>query len=462
MNKLIITLLLVLVSTACSQLQPTAIENANRGLPAQFSMYSQSAEQANHWWEDFESLELNSLIDLAINENFSVKEAWARLKQAEITAQKEGALLYPKLDYSVGGSYLEQKTKGLPRTKSDNWSTGLTASYEVDLWGKIEADKSNLSLSASATKEDLKSAIMTVSGEIAEAWIGLISTKKQKELFLKQQGLQEKLLELIEFRLPVGKSTALNVYQQRQAIERISAALIPIKSKTQLFNRQLALLTGKASLANLPLQQQHFPLKKEIPAVGLPADLLAARPDIKAAGLRLNAAQWQITAAKADRLPALKLSASHTYSSNEISSLFDNWLLNLAANLTGPIFDGGRRKLEVERTKAVVDERLATYRKIVFTAIKEVEDAMADEDQYTQTLVSLEKQLLLSSKTMQEAKTRYINGSSDFLNVLTEELNNLQLQQDMITAQEKMLSARIKLHKALGGSWVNAITTLAH
>jgi multidrug efflux system outer membrane protein len=109
----------------------------------------------------------------------------------------------------------------------------------------------------------------------------------------------------------------------------------------------------------------------------------------------------------------------------------------------------------VERTKAVVDERIAAYSNIVFAAIKEVEDALAEEEQYGRTMNALARQLELAEKTTRVARRRYLYGDSDFLNVLVQELNILQVQQDMIRARERMLAARIQLYRALGGTWVN-------
>jgi outer membrane protein TolC len=299
---------------------------------------------------------------------------------------------------------------------------------------------------------------MIVTGEITEKWIALASLSRQQILFQKQLQLQKKLLEIIKLRFPNGLASALDIYQQKQAIAKLDAALVPLAGKQQTLLRQLAFLVGKASLGDLYQVPTQLPFLDTLPETGLPIDLLAARPDVRATGLRLKATEWEVTAARADRLPALKLTASQSYSSSAIDSLFDNWLLNLAANVTGPIFDGNRRALEVERTKKVVEERLAQYRKTVFSAVKEVEDALADEKQYADTLDLLREQIALSERTVREARSRYLNGSSDFLNVLKEELTSMQLQQDAILAQEQMTIARVHLHKALGGeAWLDEL-----
>ncbi|MBU0486108.1 MAG: efflux transporter outer membrane subunit [Proteobacteria bacterium] len=455
-NLNIITFLLMApLFAACAIFRPADSLPGSVDLPPAFSMYSEKADTTGEWWHDFKSENLDQLIASAISDNFSIKEAWARLAQAQYTAIKSGAARAPQLNYQAAAANLESKNQGSSQTNTTNWSLGFLASYEVDLWGRLKADQESTNLLTRAREEDLKTAMMTVTGEITDNWVRLVSNKNQQILFSKQLALQEKLLNLVKQRFPLAKSTALDIYQQQQAIEAIKTTMIPLAARENSLIRQLALLTGKTSVDPDRLPAALFPTIGELPALGLPADLLAARPDIRAAGLRLKSGQWEVVAAKADRLPALKLTATHTFSDQELGSIFDNWLLNLAANLTGPIFDGKRRRAEVERTKAIAEERIATYGKTVFTAIKEVEDALADEAEQSKTLKSLNNQLAISEKTVREAKRRYLNGNSDFLNVLREELNILKTQQNLIIAQENMIIARIKLYKALGGSWVD-------
>lgn len=455
MRRLFIVIVLATMLTGCALFKPDDSAYKVENIPSRFSLYSEKAVLSGKWWEDLNSAELNRLVEEAVTGNFSISEAWARLEQARAAAIKTQASLFPELSFAAGESYVEQKNKGAAKTNTDAWSLGLSASYEVDLWGRVRAEKKSDDLLARATEEDFKTALTTVAGQIAENWISLIANKKQQQLLTRQLALQNELLRLIQFRFPLGKATALDIYQQQQSIEKIKAALIPLVGREGEIKRQLALFLGKATIEEGRLAQDIFPEAGDIPAIGLPADLLAARPDVRAAGLRLQSAEWTIAEAKADRLPALKLTASHTYSSDAFRTVFDNWLLNLAGNLAGPIIDGRQRRMEVVRSKAIADERLAAYGKTVFTAIKEVEDALAEEQQYDKTIDTLARQLALSKRTMREAKRRYLNGNSDFLNVLREELNSLQIQQDNIAAQEKKLLARIDLYRTLGGSWMN-------
>jgi len=446
--------------SACTVFRPPDQAAAPEHLPAHFSLYGESTEHGAAWWKDFGSEELDSLIDEAAGSNFSVREAYARLEQARFAALEEGASRWPEVSASGSAAHSAAKSDNADRTDTGNWSLGLSASYEVDLWGRLQADRNSAGLLEEASDEDLKTALMSVTGQITENWLALISNRRQQQLFREQAELQKELLRLITVRFSLAKSTALDIYQQQQAIERIEAALIPLGSREESLKRQLALLLGRASLADERLQADRFPSLPEPPAIGLPADLLSARPDVRAAGLRLQSAQWEIASARADRLPALRLTASAAYNSDAFSSLFDNWLRNLAANLVVPILDGERRANEVQRVKAFADERLAVYGRTVFTAIRETEDALSEEKAQRDALSSLNRQLDLSEQTIREARRRYLNGNSDFLNVLREELNSLLVRQELIVAEEQMLRARVRLHEALGGTWTENLLTL--
>lgn len=446
-----IVFLMILLS-GCSQYRELFLQQKPDNFPSRFSLYSTEPDADVAWWQELDSPELNRLITLALADNFTIKEARARLEQARCKAIMAGAYLYPELNGGSAYFYEEQQRKGTSRTSDDTWSLEFTAGYEVDLWQRVRAGRESRIFLQKASAEDLRAAQISVSSEICRSWINYIAAGQQLTLLTTQLDLQKKLLRLIVQRFPLAKSTALDIYQQQQLIEKIKEAMIPARAAMDLNRHRLALLTGRSTLPDHLLKQGNFPNISPVPAIGLPADLLAARPDIKAAGLRLKSTEWEIAAAKADRLPTLRLTASYNaYSPDNIASIFDNWLLNLAANLTGPIFDGGRRRAEVKRVKAEANEHLALYGRTVFTAIKEVEDMLTQEDQQRRTLISLNKQFELSNKTTREARRRYLYGNTDFLNVLQQELNSVQLQHDIISSREKMIIARIGLHRALGG-----------
>ncbi len=449
---------MMFVLAACNGLKEKIARPLPESFPQHFSLYSATVERRSAWWLEFGSPELNRLEEAAIKRNFTLAEARARLEQAHYKALKTGALRWPEVNLEGARSRLQSDGKGRSRQLEDDWSVGGAAVYELDLWGRIRAlTKSDLE-KYRASREDLKTAVISVSGTVAETWVELLASRRHYDLFQQQLELQHKLLKVVVNRFPLGQSTALDIYQQQQIIEKLKTAMVPTLSSQEVLKRRLALLTGSFVIDDAQFTAREFPRVAALPALGLPADLLAARPDVRAAGLRLTADQWSVAAARADRLPAIRLTASGSYHGEDANSLFDNWITNLAAGLTAPVFDGGRRRAEVGRTRAVVAEHLAFYRRTVVNAVHEVEDALTREQEALETLKSMQRQLELSRRSLREARRRYLNGNSDFINVLNEELNTLQLEHDIISQEKKVVLARIALYRALGGSWLENVT----
>jgi outer membrane protein TolC len=221
---------------------------------------------------------------------------------------------------------------------------------------------------------------------------------------------------------------------------------------------QLAVLLGRMPSRAPQISRQKLPVLDTAPAAGLPVELLQNRPDIAAALRRLEASDQDLAAARADRLPALRLTGSAAYDSDELEELFDNWMVNLAASLTAPIIDGGRRKAEVDINMAAVQQQLAEYRQVVLSAVREVEDALISETKIRQHIAALENQLQAAQNALNEAGTRYVNGLNDYLPVLTQLLSVQNLEIDLIQRHEDLLVARISLYRAIGGAWVDDLT----
>ncbi len=455
-NKLFLVLFINFLIISCGFLQEK-IPNQTNDLPKTYSLYSDLPKYNNEWWKEFNNDELNNFINMAINDNFNILEAWARLEQAQAEAKKSGSYLYPEISANGGGTKNITKKEGHNTLTIDGLSLGLSVSYELDLWGRVRASKKSAYYQLKATREDVNTAIMTITSQIAEIWVEIISLNKKIQTFEEQLKINREILKILEVRLANSMSDFLAVYQQKQSIATIESALIPLYSKKKLLEHQLALLLGKPANYRIDIKTKDFPKISEIPRTGIPADLLSMRPDVRAAGLRLKAANQAIVAAKANRLPAIRLTASHTYSSDTASEIFNNWIQNLAVNLIAPLFDAGRRKAEVERTQAVLNERLSNYKRTVITAIKEVEDALVSEKFNRKTLNAKINQLKISQKTFKEAGSRYLNGLIDYLPVLREQLNIANYKEKIIQAEADILKSRIQLQKALGGAWFDKI-----
>jgi NodT family efflux transporter outer membrane factor (OMF) lipoprotein len=427
-------------------------------MPASFSTPPVEGEHPDKWWRTFDDPELNVLAARALAGNFDLRMAWARLRQARALAVQVGAALFPNL--TVEGS----TDQGRRRTETDagastgsveDYALGLVAAYEVDLWGRVRSERTAARLDASASLADLRAAGMTIAAEVARRWVRIISERVQKRLLEEQLETNRTFLELVELRFEKGMVSALDVYQQRQIVEGVRSRIPMAEAREQLLRHELALLLGKPPAWRPTITRRSLPVPKGIPATGLPADLLMLRPDVRAAALRLESADWAVSAARADRLPALRLTGTARYSAADLDRIFDNWLLNLAAGLTAPVLDGGRRAAAVDAAAARADERLWDYRRTVYTAIKEVEDALVSETKRREHIQALEAQRDAASNGLERANQRYRNGVSDYLPVLTQLLTLQGLERDLVVQRTELLLDRIRLHRALGGTWVN-------
>jgi len=435
--------------------QPKKRSNGFLNLPEKFTMYENTARGPDRWWNSFNSRELNTLIDMALQNNLTIAETYARVEQAWAVAVKQGAARWPGLSATADSSVSRSRKAGTDGKKTrQSYGLGLSASYEVDLWGRISSIQKSARLDLEAAHEDLYTSAVTLSSEVALAWLDLIATSKKIELLKKQLKTNETMLQLTMFRYRKGQSSALDVFQQRQTVARTKALFPQLESNFQILKHELAFFVGRPSKFKLGLKSVDFPDMPKMPQSGIPADLLAKRPDVRKAGLRLKSADWIVSSAKADRLPALRLTASYSYGSDNVTSIFDNWIANLAAGITGPIFDGGTRKAEVRRTMAVVKERIATYKKTVLTAVREVEDSLVKEKKQQDYISALNEQYNATVNTYNQALEYYRKGKTGYINVL-ESLNASQsLELNLVDAEYLYYQYRIGLYRSLGGSWM--------
>lgn len=424
-------------------------------LPEQFSLYSESGmDVTNRWWENFQSAELNELIGEALADSPSIQQSWARLAQAEAVAKKAGASRWPSLNGEAVG---RSSRNSLTYSNVEDYSLGLNAAYELDLWGRIKSETAAAALDREASREQLKTAAITLASQTALKWSGIVSQQLQTGLIRQQLESNTTSLELVELRFRKSQATALDVYQQRQTVANTEARIPLAELREQLLANELAVLLGRADFQALDICATNLPTIGKLPEIGIPADVLANRPDVRQAGLQLRSADWSVSAARADRLPAIRLTASGEYANAKSSDLFNDWYANLIGSVTGPIFEGGRRKAEVERTRGLVDERLAAYRETVLNAMREVEDALVSEQKQHEYIEALDRNLELSRHSHEEALNRYRNGLSEYLPVLVELVGLQTLERDRVAAQYDLLQVRINLYRALGGTWTDEL-----
>ena len=439
---------LLLLITACSAVpvrDPVAMS-----LPADFSS-SGAAALPDHWWESLDDPVLDSLVERALAQNFSLQSVWARLDQAAAAERIASAGLYPSLD--IEGSASRSWSHGDSGSTINNFSAGAMASYELDLWGRIDSTSKAAMLDRQAGEAELTAAAISLSAEVASTWYQLVEQYGQQALVNSQLETNDKVLELITLRFRRGKVGATDVLQQRQLVESNRGELANIQSLIDVLEHRLAILLGETPDARVTEPRAELIQVPALPETGIPVELVQRRPDLRQGFYSLQAADQRVAAAVADRLPRISLAGSSNSTASDANDLFDDWLSNLAGNLVAPVIDGGRRRAEVERTRAVAEQSLNDYRQLLVDALGEVEDALAREQQRRALIDSLDKQLVLSRQVIGRVRDSYLYGAVDYLRVLDVLLTNQNLERNRLTAQRDLLDNRIALYRALAGGW---------
>ncbi len=435
---------------------PLTLANQFSSGPASKGAAGAAAVQSDgEWWYFLNSEELNSIIDHALKYNFDIKTLEARLEQARANISKAEASFFPDLSFSIGGQKKGTQTKRSRSSSSSydgshSWDGSLTSSYSPDIWGEARAEKKAKISSHGAAEQNLKASSLELSGTIAETWVDIIAARIQSDILEKQIKANYTLLELLKLRFVNGRATALEVSQQQEAIAQ-AASLAPLLEKQeQLLINALVLLSGKAVPGSIVVNTEQIPAPLPLPDIGIPTDLLENRPDIQAAKMRLYAAQWEVRAARADLMPSFNLSAQALFSSGQLDLLFHNWVVSLVAGIGGPIFEGGLRRAEVERVKAVAKEQIYEYASAVAGAVLEVENSLVSIEKQDEYVRLLEQELAVARITLKDARVQYQNGQSSYLNYLVAWTAIQRLERQLVGEQATAIKERITLHKSLG------------
>lgn len=413
----------------------------------------------DQWWTGFNDATLNRLIDQALGNNLRLKSVWDRLAQSEAVGRKARADFFPTLDLQGRAFRSEARGGGASSdvrrqtTSFNNFSLGMVAGYELDLWGQIRSNQDAVELDTLASAEDLQSAAITLSAQVAETWYRLVEQYGQLELLSVQRLTSEQVLELVTLRFRRGKVKATDVLQQRQFIESIRGEILVSESRAKVLEHQLAILLGQSPDIQVAEKVIKLTPLPSLPDTGFPAELIQRRPDIRQAHFKLLAADRRVASAISERFPRLSLSVQIDSSADRVSDLFSNWLTTLSANLVAPLFDGGRRKAEVEKRRAVTSERLHEYGQVILESLREVEDALVQERKQQALIMSLNKQMALSKQVKERIQDRYAHGAVDYLRILDVLLTNQSLERNLLEAQRRLIEFRIALYRALGGGW---------
>ncbi len=408
-------------------------------------------EVPDRWWEAFGDDRLEALQQEALSGNFDLAAFRERLRAARAVVERERSSLFPTLDFSAFGEQTRRRSNDFEG--EDLFGGSLIGRYEVDLWGRIDAEVRSSELSGELARERLKAAAISLSADVALTWYALVEQRGQATVLDEQIRTNEQVLRVVRARFGGGVVRASDVLRQERLLESTREQAAVVRSDIEVLEHALLVLLGRSPTSSLGVEAMVLPAIEERPGLGLPSALVLRRPDIRSAMFAVRAADADVAVAVADRFPRLTLGVDASTTAEDLGDLFDDWALTLVADLVGPLFDAGRRSAEVDRTKAVKAELVNAYAQEVVVAFQEVLDAVSRESAREEQVRRIERQLDLANRTTERLNREYLNGDIPYIDVLDALTTEQQLQRDLLRARFERIGERIRLYAALAGGW---------
>ncbi|MBX3637733.1 MAG: efflux transporter outer membrane subunit [Rubrivivax sp.] len=406
------------------------------------------------WWRRFDDPALPALVEQALAEGSSVAAAQARLRQARAQLQLAQAGLAPTLAGS--GSARASRSDG--GTTSRQYSLGVDASWEADLWGAGDAGVRAAAAGAEASAATLGATRTAVAAEVALNLLQLRGTQARLAIARENLASQQQTLQIVAWRAEAGLVTQLDLAQARTAVEQTRAQIPALEASAAQATNALAVLTGQVpgalATALAPAQPALPPAAPADLALSLPAETLRQRPDLHAAERQLQAAAARVDQLDAQRLPSLRLGGSIGLNALSLGTLASGTgVASLLASVSVPLFDGGRLQAQVRAQEAARDEAAVNYRATLLAALQEVEDALVALQGTREQLAAQQAAVAAARSAAQIADQRYRSGLVDFQNVLQTQRTLLAAQDGAAATATQLATAHVRLYKALGGGW---------
>jgi outer membrane protein, multidrug efflux system len=407
------------------------------------------------WWEGFGSPQLDAYIAQADSQNFDIAAAIARVKEADAQARIAGAALLPSI---TGGGTSSVDRVITTKTATPNayhlGDLGVDASYEVDFWGKNHDTLEAAKQTAVAAGYDQQVIALAVTSSVAMTYFQALALQDQISVTQNNLAAAQQTLTGIQMQFASGITTELNIAQQQTVVDALRASIPPLQLQLSQATDSLAILLGEPP-ENIKLQSGSLlGLKMPNVAPGLPADLLARRPDVHEAEAELIAANANIKAARAAFLPSFTLTGQYGVESVGLASFAPpTAIYALAAGLMQPIFEGGALRGQLEYSKARYSELLDDYRKSIVSALGNVEDGLASVQQTGQQLSAQADVVTAAQHAYEISEAQYQAGTIDLLTVLTTETTLFQAQDMLVQVRLAHAQALVSLFQALGGGW---------
>ncbi len=408
--------------------------------------YTQTASYAPQtWYRSFGDETLTALVDKGLPANLTLVQAIARIDAAQEQARLSQAGRLPSIDATAN------TTKSWEDGNAQDLTSrfGATLEWEADIFGRLSAAAKSDRLLAAAAQEDAQALRLSLAADIANAYYQSVAVQRTLALLDEQIQTGKDILTIITLREEQGLGTQIDVLQQ-ESEQALIYSLFPVsQASLRQFENRLDVLTGnKPDALDVTTPASRFPDKTLQPPLSIPSEILLERPDLRAARARLAAADADIEAAIAERLPRVTLSGSYLLASGgNVASP----LLSLLGGLVQPLLDWGEKQAQVKRNKALYQERLSALSQLYLEAIEDVETTLYQISMQKEYIDRLDNRRRILSDTVEKTRAVYTEGLSDYLPVL-QALQDLQaVERTMINEERDLVLLHVQLYRATGG-----------
>lgn len=453
-------LLLFFSSVAFPQATTRYLDNP---LPAQWEednkVFQQVLPVDDQWWKAFQDAMLDSLITVAIQRNYSVMTAIDRINMAQANLRIERSNFFPTIGLNAG--WTRDQSSGnisdLPRSTEHYYNASLNMSWELDLFGsirnRVKAQKENFA----ASKEEYVGTMISLCAQVASAYINLRELQQEMEVVRRNCASQAAVLKITEVRYNTGLASKLDVSQAKSVYFSTKASIPQIEASINQYITTLAILLGTYPQEVRPALERTgiLPDYMEPIAVGLPADLLLRRPDIRSAERQVDAQAALLGASKSDWLPQVFLKGSVGYAAKKVKDLIKHNSLTyeIAPAISWTLFKGTQLVNATRLARAQLDQAINEFNQTVLTAVQETDNAMNAYRNSIKQIVALREVRNQGEETLKLSLELYKQGLTPFQNVLDAQRSLLTYENQLVQAQGYSLLQLIAMYQALGGGW---------
>lgn len=423
------------------------------------SNFQQTLPVEDNWWRNFNDPVLDSLIDVAVKQNYSVQMAADRIAMAKANLRSEQGSYAPTFGLSAGWN--RQQTSGntssLPQTTTQYADAALSMSWEIDVFGsirnRVKAQKENFA----ASKEEYNAVMVSLCAQVATAYINLREMQQEMQVVTQNCLSQQAVVEITKKRYETGLVSKLDVAQAQSVYYSTKASLPSLEAGIIQYTNSLAILMGlyPQDVKYLVDAPRPLPDYIETVGIGIPANLLLRRPDIRSAERQVNAQAASLGASKSDWWPQVFVKGSIGFASHDIDKIANHNSLTyeIAPAISWNFFQGGKLAQATRLAKAQLDETVRQFNQTVLTSVQEVDNAMSAYKNSIKQIVALREVVNQGQQTLDLSLDLYKQGLTPFQNVLDAQRSLLSYENQLTQAKGSSLLYLIKLYQALGGGW---------